>query len=195
MKGGVAMAYAGVSRPASGVEHYFSHVWDMRGLALGTPVDLHGVQCAIGTYEAVKIYERLAQMTPDRDKALQYAADFSFADWAEQLRAFVGAGAEAMIAQEAKERKYDTDRHAARLEIILAHWEDILAILREELPTAERMAEILRTLEIPLSPDYLGVDREAARMTFMATKDIRDKYVLSRLAWDLGVMEEMCAGM
>ena len=35
--GGVAMAFAGVSRPASGVEHYFSHVWDMRGLefALG----------------------------------------------------------------------------------------------------------------------------------------------------------------
>ena len=33
--GGVAMAFAGVSRPASGVEHYFSHVWDMRGWNLG----------------------------------------------------------------------------------------------------------------------------------------------------------------
>ena len=29
--GGVAMAYAGVSRPASGVEHYFSHVWECGG--------------------------------------------------------------------------------------------------------------------------------------------------------------------
>ena len=47
--GGVAMAYAGVSRPASGVEHYFSHVWDMRGLEFGTQVDLHGIQCAMGT--------------------------------------------------------------------------------------------------------------------------------------------------
>ena len=26
---------------------------------------------------------------------------------------------------------------------------------------------------------------------FMATKDIRDKYVLSRLAWDLGILEEL----
>ena len=34
--GGIAMAYAGVSRPASGVEHYFSHIWDMRGLEFGT---------------------------------------------------------------------------------------------------------------------------------------------------------------
>ena len=33
---------------------------------------------------------------------------------------------------------------------------------------------------------------EAAKMTFQATKDIRDKYVLSRLAWDLGVMDELC---
>lgn len=195
VKGGIAMAYAGVSRPASGVEHYFSHIWDMRGLALGTPVDLHGIQCAIGTCEAVKIYERLMAVTPDREKAKAYAAAFSFADWAETLRAFVGTGAEAMIAQEAKEHKYDPERHAARLEIILAHWAEILTILREELPSAARIEALLNTLDIPLTPDYLGVDREAARTTFMATKDIRDKYVLSRLAWDLGVMEEMCAGM
>ena len=193
--GGVAMAYAGVSRPASGVEHYFSHVWDMRGLALGTPVDLHCIQCAIGTYEAVKLYERLAKITPDRQKALDHAAAFSFPAWAEQLRTFVGAGAEAMIAQEAKERKYSVTRHAARLEIILDRWEDILAILREELPSAARLAEILDTLNIPHTADYLGVDRAATRTTFLATKDIRDKYVLSRLVWDLGVEDEMCAGM
>lgn len=195
VKGGIAMAYAGVSRPASGVEHYFSHVWDMRGLALGTPVDLHGIQCAIGTYEAAKLYERVLALTPDRDKALAYAASFSFPDWAEQLRTFVGKGAEAMIAQEAKEKKYDPARHAARLEIILSHWDDILQIIRDEMPDAATIAALLDTLHIEKSPDYLNVDRDAARMTFRATKDIRDKYVLSRLAWDLGVMEEMCEGM
>jgi len=46
---GIAMNYAGVSRPASGAEHYISHVWDMRGLEFGTPVDFHGIQCAIAT--------------------------------------------------------------------------------------------------------------------------------------------------
>ena len=53
--GGVAMAYAGTSRPASGVEHYISHVLDMRGMEFGTPVDLHGTQCAVGTLIAVKL--------------------------------------------------------------------------------------------------------------------------------------------
>jgi hypothetical protein len=30
-------------------------------------------------------------------------------------------------------------------------------------------------------------------MTFKSTKDIRDKYVLSRLAFDLGILEETAA--
>jgi glycerol-1-phosphate dehydrogenase [NAD(P)+] len=34
---GIAMSFAGLSRPASGMEHYFSHIWDMRGLEFNTP--------------------------------------------------------------------------------------------------------------------------------------------------------------
>ena len=53
--GGVAMNYAGLSRPASGVEHYFSHIWDMRALEFGTKADFHGIQCAVGTLYATKM--------------------------------------------------------------------------------------------------------------------------------------------
>ena len=76
--GGIAMALAGVSRPASGIEHYFSHVWDMRGLEFGAKVDLHGTQCAIGTYIASGLYEKLLTITPNKEKALNYAKNFSF---------------------------------------------------------------------------------------------------------------------
>jgi glycerol-1-phosphate dehydrogenase [NAD(P)+] len=31
---GIAMSFAGVSRPASGIEHYFSHVWEMRAIGV-----------------------------------------------------------------------------------------------------------------------------------------------------------------
>lgn len=37
---GVAMNYAGLSRPASGVEHYISHVVDMRAAQFGTPDEM-----------------------------------------------------------------------------------------------------------------------------------------------------------
>ena len=54
--GGVAMNYAGLSRPASGVEHYISHVLDMRAVEFGEKAELHGLQCAAGTYIAAKAY-------------------------------------------------------------------------------------------------------------------------------------------
>ena len=72
------MALAGVSRPARGVEHYFSHVWDMRALEFGTKVDLHGIQCAIGTLYATKIYEYLLSIKPNKQTAIKYVASRLF---------------------------------------------------------------------------------------------------------------------
>lgn len=193
--GGVAMTYAGVSRPASGVEHYLSHVWDMRGAALGTPVAFHGVQCALGTLIAVNMYEKLITLTPDGERALAYAASFDFSAWSDTLRQFLGKGADSMIALEAKEKKYDTEKHAARLEIILSNWDGICRILREELPPAEELEHLLVKLKLPTTMEQMGLDSALLPMTFKASKDIRDKYVLSRLCWDLGVLEELAEDM
>ena len=44
---------------------------------------------------------------------------------------------------------------------------------------------------ISQDPKSIGVDSECLKLTFKATKDIRDKYVLSRLAWDIGVLDEL----
>lgn len=190
--GGVAMAYAGVSRPASGVEHYFSHIWDMRGLEFGIQVDLHGNQCAMGTWQAVRLYERLKTVIPDEAKAKDYVNSFSYENWKEDLRAFLGNSAETMIAQEDKENKYDKSTHPARFAKIADNWNNILQILEEELPSVQRLSEIMDTIGISKDLQTIGVDSKTAKMTFKATKDIRDKYVLSRLAWDLGVIDELC---
>ena len=190
--GGVAMAYAGVSRPASGVEHYFSHVWDMRGLEFGTQVDLHGIQCAMGTLQAAKLYDRVRQLKPDAQKAADYVAAFDPEDWNRQLRAFLGNSAETMIAQEVREQKYNMAQHPARYALIEKTWDAICKILDEELPSAAVIGEILNTIGISQDLQTIGVDSATAKMTFKSTKDIRDKYVLSRLAWDLGVLDELC---
>lgn len=190
--GGVAMAYAGVSRPASGVEHYFSHVWDMRGLEFGTKVDLHGIQCAMATVKAVKLYEKVMEITPDWEKANAYVQGFDLEDWNTQLRKFLGSSAETMIQLEKKEGKYRKDTHEARFRLIAENWEKILKILQEELPEYEELCKLVDAVGISRNLGDIGVSREAARITFRATKDIRDKYVLSRLAWDLGILEELC---
>ena len=189
--GGVAMNYAGLSRPASGVEHYISHVLDMRGVEFSTPVELHGIQCAVGTLIAVSLYEKLKTITPDKALALQHAAKFDYATWESGLRALLGNGAEAMIALEEKEQKYDRQAHARRLDIIIENWSQLLDIMEQELPAYDELLTLLQKLGMPTTLEELGTKQDLFPAIFHATKDIRDKYVLSRLAWDLGVIDRL----
>jgi glycerol-1-phosphate dehydrogenase [NAD(P)+] len=188
---GVAMNLAGVSRPASGGEHYLSHIWDMRAVEFGTPMDLHGIQCAIGTLTCAKLYEKLKTIKPDREKALAYVAGFDFEACAAKLREFLGKGAESMIALESKEKKYDKEAHKARLERILQNWDNILRIIDEELPTAAEIEALLDRIDAPKYVEDIGLTADILPMTLAASKDIRDKYVLPRLALALGVIDEI----
>jgi len=188
---GAAMEFAGLSRPASGVEHYFSHLWDMRGLEFGTHIDYHGIQCAVGTVMALRLYEQIRQATPNREKAWAWAQSFDFEAWSQQLRELLGTGAEAMIRAEAKEKKYDVKKHEERLERIIEKWDVLTAIMDEELPSAEEIEKLLRKIGAPVTAGEMGMEEELLPICFKATKDIRDKYVLSRLAWDLGLLDEM----
>lgn len=187
--GGMAMSYAGVSRPASGVEHYISHVWEMRALEHGEPSDLHGLQCAVGTLVAARLYARLLKVSPDREKALTHAKAYSMEEHNAALRAFLGRSAEAMIELEKKERKYDPALHEARLDTILARWDEILAIVKEEVPAVAELEALYEKIGIPATPAEVGVENALTPETFRFTGDIRDKYVLSRLLWDLGLTE------
>ena len=94
-----------------------------------------------------------------------------------------------MIAGERREGKYDPAKHAARLEKILAHWDRILAIIGS-LPPSEKLEGFLRAIGHPTSFSEIGVSEEDAREAFRMAKDIRDKYVLGRLFWDLGLAQE-----
>ena len=146
----------------------------------------------MGTWQAVRLYEKLKSATPDKVKAKNYVDSFCYENWKKELRAFLGNSAETMIAQEARENKYDKSTHPARFSEIAENWDHIIQILNEELPSTQTLSEIMNTLGISKDLKAIGVDSQIAKLTFKATKDIRDKYVLSRLAWDLGVLDELC---
>lgn len=188
--GGVAMSYAGVSRPASGGEHYMSHMWDMRSLMFGTVEDFHGIQCAIATNYMAGLYEIIRKTVPDREKALKKVAAFDLSDWNEKLRAFLKDCAEPMIELEKKEGKYNKEAHERRLTKIIDSWQDILRVIEEEIPTKAYIENILTAIDAPKTVEEIGIEKSVLPMTFMAAKDMRDKYVLPRLFWDLGILEE-----
>lgn len=189
--GGVAMNYAGLSRPASGVEHYFSHVWDMRALEFGMPASTHGIQCALGTLYALRIYEQVKKYTPDVALAEQKVSVFDHPSYNQFLKDFLGRSAESMLALEEKEGKYDPVKHHSRIAYIAEHWQELVQIMEQELPAAAELERLLKAIGAPCSVEEIGLSADILRLTFEATKDIRDKYVLSRLCWDLGILEDI----
>ena len=96
-----------------------------------------------------------------------------------------------MIEQEVRERKYDVSSHPSRLEKILCNWDVILGIVEQEIPHLSELEAILDGVGLPKTLSALGTDDSMLPQIFAATKDIRDKYVLSRLCWDLGELEEI----
>jgi glycerol-1-phosphate dehydrogenase [NAD(P)+] len=59
MMGGFAMQWAKSSRPASGAEHQFSHLWDMEHHTHNGAVPSHGFKVGVATLAIARFYEAL----------------------------------------------------------------------------------------------------------------------------------------
>ncbi len=192
VRAGIGMAFAGVSRPASGLEHYFSHMWEMMALERGVPYDLHGIQVGVGTLLTLQIYQRLLADTaaPDRAKAEAHMRAFDRSAWEARVRRVFGKTAGQILEIEEKTRKNDPDKHARRLSNIVAHWDEIAAIARRELPDFEQLRAVMAQTGMPLTPADIGIPTRDVVDAFVCARDIRDKYLTCSLLWDLGLTDE-----
>ena len=183
---GIAMDYAGISRPASGIEHYFSHIWDMRGVSFGTPVALHGIQCGIGTVLALEGYEKLFVQKPDFERAKHAHDNFDIDAHAKKIAVRLGAGG-ALIASEIKNRRlYDPADTAERLRKIEENYREIKDEAEKTLPSRDETVRLLKGAGAPVRPSEIGLPDNEIPVDFTMTRDIRDKYILSSLVYDLG---------
>lgn len=186
---GIAANYAGISRPVSGMEHYISHIWDMRALEFDSPSDLHGIQCGVATLLSLKVFDYVKRVVPDKEKALAYVKAFDYEAYKAFMVENLGSSADSMIANEAKEGKYNPEKHARRLENILARYDEIMAIINA-MPSYDEVYATLSAAGFPLTAEQIGFSAKEVHNAFILAKDIRDKYVVSRLLWDLGLLEE-----
>ena len=187
---GMAMAYAEISRPASGLEHYFSHMWEMMALERGVPYDLHGIQVGVGTVLSMKLYRKIRQIQPDRAKAEAHMKAFSRADWEVQVRRIFGKTADEIIAIEDKTHKNDPARHAKRLDNLVNHWDEILKIIDEELPDYDALYQTMAKTGMPMRPSEINVPMDDVVDAFIGARDIRDKYLSCSFLWDIGLTDE-----
>jgi len=185
---GVSMAFATISRPASGLEHYFSHLWEMMALDRGTPYERHGIQVGVGTLLTLRIYDRLRQMKPDRETAMQFIAQFDQDKWIENTRRVFGKAAQAIIDQAEREGKNSAEKHAVRFERTVENWDQILQIIDEELPPTAEIEKLMASLGMPMIPSDIDVSDQDTRDAMHGSRDIRDKYLSSTMLWDMGLL-------
>lgn len=187
---GIAMAYAEISRPASGLEHYFSHMWEMMALERGKPYDLHGIQVGVGTILTLKLYRYIRELQPSREKAEAHMAAFSQEAWEAETRRIFGRTADEVLKIEQAARKNDPANHAVRLARTLENWDEICRIMDEELPDYEALRAKMEKIGEPIKPSDLNISLQDTLDAFTASRDIRNKFLTSSMLWDLGEMDD-----
>ncbi|MFH1512915.1 MAG: sn-glycerol-1-phosphate dehydrogenase, partial [Bacillota bacterium] len=158
---GLAMAFAEISRPASGLEHYFSHLWEMFALMEGKRPELHGIQVGVGTALTLQILGRLRGMRPDGQTMLRAAEAFDPGAWEVDMRRVFGGAAQALIDREnTLWHKNDPKGRSERFARIRDHWDEILKIMDEELPDTAATLALMQSLRLPTTPAGIGVSEQ-----------------------------------
>lgn len=187
---GVAMSLYGNSRPASGCEHHMSHYWEMIFEQQQRRPAPHGTQVGVGTILVLKLTEALRRTRVDFGAARAAAQAYDPAAWEREIHAAYGPAARGVIRMELDAQKNETQGRLRRIGVMEEHWGEILSLL-EALPASETVAALLRSLRSPYLPEEIGVDEALLRNTFLYCKEVRARYTILQMLWDLGVLEEL----
>ena len=187
---GIAMDFSGNSRPASGAEHHQSHYWEMQFLFDGVPAVLHGTKVGIGTVLMLELYNMLAQMEkPDFAKILEeIPARPSMEEWEKEMRRCYRSGAEGIIALEKNAKKNDPEGLLERLTVIEERWDEIRTLAKEA-PKAARIYHVLEDMGAAKVPADVGIAREYVYDSVRYGKELRDRYTVLQLMWDIGELD------
>jgi glycerol-1-phosphate dehydrogenase [NAD(P)+] len=190
MLSGIAMSVAGSSSPASGGEHLISHYIDMTAFARGKAHDLHGCQVGVGTITTAFLYERLRELDPsDIDIDARVDALQDWGDYDTQLRERFGDLYSAVV-KHAEPGYPDEDELRRRLTKLVDEWDIIMEETSATLRTKQSLEDELVSAECPVRFSNLGVDRDRARRAITHSKDIRNRYTILHLAWELGLLDQ-----
>ena len=187
---GVAMSLYGNSRPASGCEHHMSHYWEMMFEQAGKRPVPHGTQVGVGTVLILKLVEALRKTSIDFDAARTAAKGYDQAAWEEKIRMAYGPAAQGVIDMEAKAKKNETNARLERIDSMEKNWAEITALL-EALPASETVMDLLKSLDASYLPDQIEVDEEMLRNTFLYCKEVRARYTILQMIWDLGLLDTL----
>ncbi|AGI39639.1 glycerol dehydrogenase [Thermoclostridium stercorarium subsp. leptospartum DSM 9219] len=191
---GIAMSYTGNSRPASGSEHHLSHFIEMVYMFDGKESPPHGIKVGFNTIAVNYIREKISELNPDFSEVTKKASEFDKNKWLEDVKRLFRVSAAEVIDLNEREGINSYDKRMKRVKRIIDRWNEIVEILAE-VPSYNEIRDILRKIGAPVTLKELGVDRETVLNGLVYAKEIRNRYTVLQLAWDLGVLGDLAEEM
>ena len=172
---GVAMSFAGSSRPASGSEHHLSHFFEITGIVNGEEYFPHGIDVAYSTVITAQLRQKLLS-TPWPDK--QYRPERE--EYEECINRIYGPVAEGCIALQDKVGLYEKDM----LSIYRAKETQLRAVLAE-MPKAEEIRQMLAAVKLDMDVFYNLYSADKLRNAVSYAKELKDRYTVLWMYYDM----------
>ncbi len=192
MLGGFAMQWTRTSRPASGAEHQFSHLWNMEHHTYrGEPVS-HGFQVAVATLTMTLLYEQLLKSSIDtldvEACCERWPSESEMA--AEVEKVFAGSEFLEVPLRETLVKYIPAGELRVQLNLLKDRWGDIQNRLRAQLVPSEEVVRRFMEVGAPISPEQIGLTREALRDTVVRAQYLRRRFTLLDVGVRTGLLEE-----
>ena len=182
---GFAMQYMKSSRPVSGTEHLFSHIWEMEDFSA-----THGHKVAVGTLITTAFTEIFfADPFGPPLTSKSYKRPSIDERKEEVFSGFKNSPARDRITETAAEKFMDEKTIKNINEAFKDSWEKIRSSVLEKLLPYEKLKELLKKGGCPVIPEEIGLTRDLVIADTRRAQMIRNKYGILDLSWDMGNME------
>ena len=191
MLGGFAMQAMKSSRPASGAEHQFSHLWDMQHHTHNGRAPSHGFKVGIGTLAVTALYERLFEQPLEQlDVDRCCAAWPNREDWLKQARAqFADAELIAVATKEIAAKANGREVIRQQLTKLRATWPELKTRLQKQLIPFAKLKSMLQDAGAPVEPEHISITRTRLKETFRQAFFIRRRFTVLDLAVRAGLLD------
>jgi glycerol-1-phosphate dehydrogenase [NAD(P)+] len=194
---GLSMQAARSSRPASGSEHLFSHLWEMEGLGHGTDEPSHGFKVGLGTLAAAALAERLVTQDLAALNPSTLLAAWPTWDQVEPTvrRAYSDPRVAASAVVESRAKHLSASDLRRRIEAVRRAWPDLQRALWAQLSPVEELRVLLASAGCPTTPEELGLTRAQLQQDYTRARQIRSRYTLLDLAAETGRLDTIVGSL
>ncbi len=190
---GFAMQALQSSRPASGAEHQFSHLWDMEHLKYEGASVSHGFKVGIGTLASTALLEFLLDADVENlDVDSSVKAWKSWEETEKDIHAVFNNEPE-LVARglaETKAKYVDAEGLRIQLESLKRAWPELREKIRRQIIPFSDVRERLKAVGAPYEPEQIGVSRERFLVSFRKLPYMRSRFSVADVAFRCGWMDE-----